>query len=248
MSSADPVAPSTSRKLPFRLLVESVKDYAIFILNPAGHVLTWNPGAERIKGYEAHEIIGKHFSTFYPPDDVAVGKCELELELATRDGRFEEEGWRVRKDGGRFWANVTITALRNPHGELVGFAKVTRDLTERRATEEKLRALTAERAALAEKARLQEFQERFLAVLGHDLRNPLASIVMGAGILHQKVTDPSLAGVVGRLRTSSRRMSRMIEQILDSDAKSPRRWVRAQPRAARPVRAYSTHHRRGSFG
>lgn len=199
----------------FRLLVESVKDYAIFILDSAGNVRTWNPGAERIKGYRADEIIGKHFSTFYPLEDVASGKCEGELEIAAKEGRFEEEGWRVRKDGSLMWASVTITALHDPDGELVGFAKVTRDLTERRAAEERLRAVTAEKAALVEKARLQEFQERFLAILGHDLRNPLASIDMGIGILRQKVTDSTLTGVVGRLRTSSQRMSRMIEQILD---------------------------------
>jgi len=198
-----------------RLLVESVKDYAIFILDTGGHVRTWNPGAERIKGYLAGEIIGKHFSIFYPPEEAASGKCERELEIATSEGRFEEEGWRVRKDGSRMWANVTITALHNPQGELVAFAKVTRDLTERRAGEERLRSLTAEKAALAEKARLQEFQERFIAVLGHDLRNPLASIETGAGILKQKITDPALAGVVDRVRASSLRMSRMIEQILD---------------------------------
>ena len=156
----------------FRLLVESVKDYAIFMLDPSGHVTTWNAGAERIKGYTAEEIIGKHFSIFYPPEDVAAGKCERELEVATREGRFEDEGWRVRKDGSRFWANVVITALRNPQGALIGFAKVTRDLTERRQAEENLRALAAEKAALAEKSRIQEFQERFLAILGHDLLNP----------------------------------------------------------------------------
>ncbi|HEY5089935.1 MAG TPA: PAS domain S-box protein, partial [Polyangia bacterium] len=120
----------------FRLLVESVSDYAIFVLDPDGHVATWNIGAERIKGYRAAEIIGKHFSIFYPPEDVAAGKTDLELEIATREGRFEEEGWRVRKDGSRMWANVTITALRSPDGKLIGFAKVTRDLTERRRTEE----------------------------------------------------------------------------------------------------------------
>ncbi len=113
-----------------------MKDYAIFILDPGGHVLTWNPGAERIKGYRADEIIGKHFSIFYPPEDVAAGKTERELEIAIHEGRFEEEGWRIRKDGSRIWANVTITALRNPAGKLVGFAKVTRDLTERRVAEE----------------------------------------------------------------------------------------------------------------
>src|SRR4029077_11748951 len=133
-----------------------------------------NLGAERIKGYKADEIIGKHFSIFYPPDDVAAGKTEQELEIAALEGRFEEEGWRVRKDGSRMWASVTITALRNPQGDLVGFAKVTRDLTERREAEENRRALAVQSAALAEKARIQEFQERFLGILGHDLRNPLA--------------------------------------------------------------------------
>jgi len=207
--------PVDAKEASFRLLVESVKDYAIFILDPGGFVSTWNPGAERIKGYQASEIIGKHFSTFYPPEENASGKCASELEIAATMGRFEEEGWRVRKDGSRFWASVTIAALRNPKAELVGFAKVTRDLSERRETEEHLRALTAERATLEEKARIQDFQERFLAVLGHDLRNPLASIDMGAAILHQQVKSPTLTPVIERLRASSRRMSRMIEQILD---------------------------------
>ncbi|HEY4102802.1 MAG TPA: PAS domain S-box protein [Polyangiaceae bacterium] len=129
----------------FRLLVESVKDYAIFMLDPSGYVTTWNAGAERIKGYRASEIIGKHFSQFYPREDVASGKCELELEIAVRDGRVEDEGWRVRKDGSRFWADVVITAVRNAAGELIGFAKVTRDLTERRAAE-------AERLRLGQRA------------------------------------------------------------------------------------------------
>ncbi len=199
----------------FRLLVESVKDYAIFILDPGGHVLTWNAGAERIKGYHADEIIGKHFSIFYPPEDIAAGKTERELEIAARVGRFEDEGWRVRKDGSLFWANVVITALRNSDGSLLGFAKVTRDLTERREAEETQRALVAERAKLEEKSRTQEFQERFLAILGHDLRNPLASIDMGAGILRQLSKDPATTRILDRMRASSLRMSRMIEQILD---------------------------------
>src|SRR5882757_4552378 len=199
----------------FRLLVESVKDYAIFMLDPTGHVATWNEGAERIKGYKADEIIGKHFSIFYPPEDVAAGKTERELEVAIRDGRFEEEGWRVCKDGGRIWANVTITALHNLDGGLIGFAKVTRDLTERRRTEESQRAIAVEKAALAEKNRIHEFQERFLAILGHDLRNPLASIDMGAGILRQRSTNPADIRIMDRIHNSSLRMSRMIEQILD---------------------------------
>jgi PAS domain S-box-containing protein len=199
----------------FRLLVESVKDYAIFILDSTGHVSTWNPGAQRIKGYTSEEIIGKHFSTFYPPEALAEGKCEMELEIASQEGRFEEEGWRLRKDGSRFWANVTITTLRDSDNGLLGFAKVTQDLTQRREAEASRRALAEQRAALAEKARIQQFQERFLAILGHDLRNPLASIDMGVGILREQVSDPSAARVLARMQSSTSRMSRMIEQILD---------------------------------
>ncbi len=199
----------------FKLLIESVKDYAIFILDPTGRVATWNPGAQRIKGYSAHEIIGKHFSIFYPPEVARAGQCEMELRVASAEGRFEEEGWRVRKDGKQFWANVTITALRDPEGMLVGFAKVTRDLTARREAEEKERSLAAQKAALAEKVRLQQFQERFLAILGHDLRNPMAAIEMGFGILRQRASDAALIRVIERMDSSARRMSRMIEQILD---------------------------------
>ncbi|MFL5577165.1 MAG: PAS domain-containing sensor histidine kinase [Gemmatimonadaceae bacterium] len=123
-----------------RLLVESVRDYAIFALDPDGHVLSWNAGARQLKGYVAEEIVGRHFSVFYPPERIAEGFPAYELEVAQRDGRFEDEGWRVRKDGTRFWANVVITALRDEAGTLVGFAKVTRDLTERWRAEEALRA------------------------------------------------------------------------------------------------------------
>src|ERR1700744_5246040 len=123
----------------FKLLVESVRDYAIFMLDPSGQVLTWNAGAERFKGYRANEIIGQHFSRFYPAEEVARGLPEHELQVASKEGTFEDEGWRVRKDGTLFWANVVITAMRDGQGELVGFAKVTRDLTQRRAHEEDLR-------------------------------------------------------------------------------------------------------------
>ncbi|MFL5382844.1 MAG: PAS domain S-box protein [Longimicrobiaceae bacterium] len=123
----------------YQLLVESVQDYAIFALDPDGFVLSWNAGAERLKGYTRDEIVGRHFSTFYPAEDIEAGKPAWELEVAGRAGRVEDEGWRIRKDGTRFWANVVITALRGERGQLVGFAKVTRDLTERRMAEEVLR-------------------------------------------------------------------------------------------------------------
>src|SRR5688572_12108481 len=123
----------------YRRLVESVSDYAIFALDAKGYISSWNPGAQRIKGYSGDEIIGRHFSSFYPAEDIAWGKPAWELEVAAREGRIEDEGWRLRKDGSRFWANVVISAVRNGQGEVTGFAKVTRDLTERRNVEEALR-------------------------------------------------------------------------------------------------------------
>jgi len=122
-----------------RLLVESVRDYAIILLDPKGHVLSWSPTAERLKGWTADEIIGRHFSAFYPPEDNASHKTAMELSVAEKDGRFEDQGWRVRKDGKRFWANVILTALRDETGKLIGFGKVTRDMTAQRAAEEKIR-------------------------------------------------------------------------------------------------------------
>src|SRR5665213_3613656 len=123
----------------FRLLVESVRDYAIFMLDPDGFVLTWNAGAERFKGYRPGEIIGQHFSRFYPSEALERGVPAHELKLAAETGAFEDEGWRVRKDGSLFWANVVITAVRDAQGQLLGFAKVTRDLTRRHVHEEELR-------------------------------------------------------------------------------------------------------------
>jgi PAS domain S-box-containing protein len=128
----------------FRLLVDSVQDYAIFLLSPSGTVMTWNTGAERIKGYKAAEIIGQHFSQFYTQEARENHWPDRELEIASQQGRFTDEGWRVRKDGTMLWASVTITALRLPNGELRGFSKVTRDLTERRALEERTQELNKE--------------------------------------------------------------------------------------------------------
>jgi formate hydrogenlyase transcriptional activator len=122
----------------FRLLVEGARDYAIFMLDPQGKIATWNIGAERLKGYSAEEIVGLHFSRFYPQEAIERGKPEHELEVAAADGRFEDEGWRIRKDGSRFWANVIITAMRGDDGQLLGFSKVTRDFTDRKSAEESL--------------------------------------------------------------------------------------------------------------
>src|SRR5260221_10891435 len=121
------------------LLVDSIRDYAIILLDPEGRIISWSAAAERLKGYREDEILGQHFSRFYPKEEVDRGKPESELEMAAAEGRFEDEGWRVRKDGTRFWANVIVTPLRDKQGNLRGFGKVTRDLSERKATEEKMK-------------------------------------------------------------------------------------------------------------
>ncbi|HEX9992958.1 MAG TPA: PAS domain S-box protein [Acidimicrobiales bacterium] len=174
----------------FRLLVEGVQDYAIFMLDRDGYVTTWNRGAERMKGYADDEIIGRHFRNFYPPEVQAARHPEHELEIAVREGRYEEEGWRVRKDGTRFWANVVITALFDAGGELAGFAKVTRDVTDRRAA-----AQARERAAaeLADANRqLQTAADKtaeFVAVTAHELQSPVAAMTGGADLLLEHWDD-----------------------------------------------------------
>src|SRR5687767_11627195 len=162
----------------FRLLVESVQDYAIFILDPNGYISSWNAGAQRLKGYTAGEIMGKHFSIFYDPESVAIGHPAHELEIAAEVGRYEEEGWRIRKDGSHFWANVVITALRDNKGDLAGFAKVTRDMTERRQAEELLERRVEERTAeLAATTRrveaLNERLQRAMRETHHRVKNNL---------------------------------------------------------------------------
>jgi PAS domain S-box-containing protein len=158
-----------------RLLVENAQDYAIFLLDPDGRVATWNLGAERIKGYRASEIIGKHFSVFYPEEDLRSGKPQEELRVAAAVGRFEDEGWRVRKDGTRFWANVIIAALRDSSGNLQGFSKITRDTTERMLALEALRKSNQElREEVARRTeaegKLQESERSLRKLSGHLLR------------------------------------------------------------------------------
>ena len=148
----------------FRLLVDAVQEYAIFMLDVQGHVSTWNTGAERIKGYAISEILGKHFSVFYPEEDIRAGKPQRELEIAAKEGRLEDEGWRLRKDGSRFWANVVITALRDKAGRLVAFGKVTRDFTDRMRANEDLRKEIEEKTETARKLHESEWSLRQLSV------------------------------------------------------------------------------------
>ena len=176
----------------FRLFIEAVKDYAIYVLDPEGRVNSWNEGAQRIKGYPSEEILGQHFSRFYPPEEVAAGKPQRQLEIAAREGKVEDEGWRMRKDGSRFWANAVITAIRDGQGRLAGFVKVTRDFTEKMRAQEALqeantrlaaevaeRKLAEQRLALSEKS-LRELSLHLLRTqdeerkrIGRDLHDSL---------------------------------------------------------------------------
>lgn len=207
----------------FHLLVDAISDYAIFMLDPTGHVATWNPGVARIKGYLPEEIVGRHFSVFYTPEDRAAGKPERILEAVRREGRFEDEGWRVRKDGSRFWANVIITALRDGSGAIRGFAKVTRDLTERRSAEEKERALLREQAARAalEKAsreleRLNRAKDEFLATMSHELRTPLNAIQGWVTILRKTArADEQLERGLEVIERNAKAQARLVSDLLD---------------------------------
>jgi PAS domain S-box-containing protein len=189
----------------FQLLVESIQDYAVLMLDAEGRIASWNAGAERIKGYRAHEIIGEHFSTFYPPEDVAQGKPRWELETAEREGRHEDEGWRLRKDGTRFWASVMIAPMRDSHGNLIGYAKVTRDLTQRRRVEQAL-------------AQSNQELERFSYSVSHDLRAPLRAIHGYAQALwedHAARLDDEGKRLLAVIRDSAKLGGQLIDGLLN---------------------------------
>jgi len=171
----------------FRLMVESVTDCAIVMLDPEGSVVSWNTGAQRIKGFQTDEIVGRHFATFYPEDEVIRGKPLRDLEQAASSGRHEDEGWRIRKDGSRFWANIVFTAIRDQAGGLRGFAKLTRDLTERN----KVEATLTNARAIAETANLAKSD--FLSSMSHELRSPLNAILGFAQLMESDSPPPTPA-------------------------------------------------------
>nr|WP_322031373.1 PAS domain S-box protein [Paraburkholderia sp. J76] len=186
----------------FRLLVESVSDYAIFMLDLQGHVVSWNSGATNLKGYRPAEIVGQHFSVFYPPEEVAAGLPERELRRAKDFGRVATEGWRVRKDGSMFWANVTLTAVHDGHGRLTGFAKVTRDMTESRRTDELEHS--------------SEQMKQFLAMLAHELRNPLAPVRNAVATM--RLRDAPSADIERASEMIDRQivhLTRLVDDLLD---------------------------------
>lgn len=213
--SGDIVSLGTSNDVAFRLLVESVQDYAIFMLDPSGYIASWNRGAQRAKGYTADEIIGQHFSIFYTEPDIKRRHPEYELRVAIKEGRYEEEGWRVRKDGGVFWASVVITAVYDEQQKLIGFGKVTRDLTDRRAREQRENELQQERIAAdaSNKAKTE-----FLTTMSHELRTPLNAIVGYVDLLEAGVhgdLSEAQRNTLSRVRRSSKVLLGLINDVLN---------------------------------
>ncbi len=199
----------------YQLMVDSVRDYAIFMLDPNGYVASWNKGAQRLKGYKADEIIGRHFSVFYPPDSIASELPQRELVGAIREGRFEDEGMRVRKDGTMFWANVVITPVRDDDGSLVGFAKVTRDLTERRSAEQKA---IADARRLAESEAASIAKSEFLTAMSHELRTPLNAIAGYTELLTLGLGGPVSSeqnDYLERIRASQQHLMGIITDLLN---------------------------------
>jgi len=202
----------------FRLLIEGVKDYAIFTLTPDGYVTSWNLGAERIKGYRADEIIGRHFSCFYPEEDIRNGKPEQELRAAISEGRIEDEGWRVRKDGSKFWADTVITALSDSAGHLQGFSKVSRDITERKRAQDKIQELSKEMERRnTELIAVNKELEAFSYSVSHDLRAPLRAIDGFSLALLEDCQDRlgrEERARLQRVRAAAARMGQLIDDML----------------------------------
>lgn len=195
----------------FRLLVQGVTDYAIYMLDPEGRVASWNAGAERIKGYLQDEVLGEHFSRFYPEEDRACGEPQRALDVAAREGRFEREGWRVRKNGSRFWANIVIDAIRNDQGKLIGFAKVTRDITEKKDAQ---RALDEAREALFQAQKLEAIGQ-LTGGVAHDFNNLLMVVLSSLELLRKRLPqDERLSSLVDNAERAAQRGASLTQRML----------------------------------
>jgi PAS domain S-box-containing protein len=197
----------------FRLLITSVIDYALFTLDLEGVIQSWNPGAERAKGYTAHEIIGKHFSIFYTPEAREAGEPKRVLSTARSQGRFEGEGWRVRKDGSRFWANVVIDPIRDEDGNLIGFTKITRDITERRALEQAREQLY--------QAQKMESVGQLTGGVAHDFNNLLTAVGGSLSLLKHTITDQRAIRLLDTAESAVARGSRLTQQLLAFSRQHP---------------------------
>jgi PAS domain S-box-containing protein len=196
----------------FRLLVNAVRDYAIYMLDPEGYIVSWNAGAERFKGYTAEEVIGRHFSLFYTLEDKKLSVPKLALDTAKATGKFETEGWRVRKDGSRFWAHVVVDPITDPDGNLVGFAKITRDLTERREAQEKL---DQAREALFQSQKLEAIG-KFTGGVSNDFNNLLAVVLGGLELVEKRIGDEDfqLRRMLDNIRQAAQRGANLTQRML----------------------------------
>jgi PAS domain S-box-containing protein len=201
----------------FRLLVQGVTDYAIYMLDPQGHVSNWNAGAQRIKGYQRDEIVGQHFSRFYTPEDRAGGLPERALQTAAREGKFENEGWRLRKDGTRFWASVVVDPIYDDRGDLIGFAKITRDITERREAQE---ALAQAQAALFQSQKMEAVGQ-LTGGIAHDFNNLLTIIVNNLDLLTRSATDPRDKRLIDSAQRAADRGAKLTQQLLAFSRRQP---------------------------
>jgi PAS domain S-box-containing protein len=210
----------------YRSLVEQVKDYAIFMLDDKGRIVSWNEGAKRIKGYEPEEVTGKHFSLFYPQEEITKGKPAYELKIARQYGKYEEEGWRIRKDGSKFWANVIITAVYNTEGALLGFSKVTRDLTERKLAEQGEREIAEKHRQIARELEILNAEltktnydlEQFTSIVSHDLKEPLRTVKSFLHVIRNQIKKGKMDHVeqfVEKSILAADRMKGLIENLLD---------------------------------
>lgn len=195
----------------YQLLVQQARDYALFLLDRDGRIVSWNLGAQRLKGYAEEEIVGRHFSIFYSREAIESGWPEHELKVALAEGRFEDEGWRVRKDGSRFWADVIVTALRDEAGKPYAYAKVTRDMTHRREAEEQRMALRAEQQSRVAAEEALAARDRFLSIASHELKTPIATLQLAT----ESIARAHTAGRLDqdRLTTSLRRVSRATQRL-----------------------------------
>jgi PAS domain S-box-containing protein len=195
----------------FRLLIQGVTDYAIYMLSPEGIITNWNAGAERIKGYTPQEIIGQHFSKFYSPDDAAAGLPQMGLQTALREGRFEKEGWRYRKDGSKFWASVVIDPIRTPNGELIGYAKITRDMTERKQAQEQLERA---REAMAQSQKMDAIGQ-LTGGVAHDFNNLLMAVLGSLELIRKRLPeDPKLKLLLNNAFEGARRGVSLTQRML----------------------------------